>query len=127
MLPSSCPSALERYASHAGSRLLGGADRFEWESLDRALVHVVQDAIDGGNHASRVRSEAALNRDELVGIPFAIASGEHRVYVSLEGEKVAHVDRTQLHEDLLGHTDIYELCYRAEQREIIVVVVVAAQ
>ncbi len=91
------------------------------------LVHVVQDAVDGGDHASRVRGELALDRDELVLVPLAVVAREHGVHVGLEGAEVAHVDRAELDEDVLGHADLAQLDDRAEQCEVAVVVALVAE
>src|SRR5262249_37088904 len=62
---------------------LRGAHGVEREALDRALVDVVQDSVDRGDHPVRVRGEPALHGIELGRIPVAVHAGEHRVHVGL--------------------------------------------
>ena len=53
----------DAHAADPGAGRLGGAQRFEREPLDRALVHVVQDLVDRRDHALRVRGQPLLDRD----------------------------------------------------------------
>ena len=85
-------------------------------------MHVVQDAVDGRDHALRVRGEPALHGDHLVLVPVAALAREHRVHVFLQRAEVAHVDRAELDEDVLGHADLLQLDDGAEEAEVAVVV-----
>src|SRR3954452_8262647 len=73
----------------AGARI---PDRVEREALQRALVHVVEDEVDGGHESTRLRAEV-LHRSEQLGRPFLVAlAREHVDHLALEHAEVPHVD-----------------------------------
>ena len=102
-------------------------DRAERQALQRAVVHVVDEAAPEGQDRRRVHGGRVLERLQRIGIPVAEASGEQLDDPAFGRLDALRVDAGELDDRRPRDADAMQLGQRLEQLQVLAVVGLAAE